>query len=314
MSDFFISKPQVEEALLKVGCARRSPGVFALAAKPPLALYPLRLAGGWWRWLSSPVKAGHVAPAAVLDAPAPSGPFKWLAAKGKKGLRLAADLPECFEDDAAAMGILEDGLAEALPDGSSGGQAPGHLEVWAEDLVSALRRFSRGDGCSPSIAKPQSPGADLVDWLARRGWLGSLDGDEIRIQMTGPQYCNTVHLQASAPAGGLALDMELAEVNGWGEESLAAAALLAQEAGERLRLVRLALVQQSERRYLSAQVHLGRLPARSPWLPLALDALRAAACVLAKEAPALADPDLARWILFRTFGTSRKEVNHGRDA
>ncbi len=318
MSAIFISKLQVETALLNAGWARQSPGVFALAARPRIALFPLPLAGGWWRWLSSPFQAGKEAPAAFLEAPAPFGPFKWLAAKGKKGVRLAADLPECFADSAASASSLEDGpaedQAEVLAVGPSGGQAPAHLVVWAEDLVSALRPDSRIDGSAPPIAGPASPGAGLVDWLARRGWPGSLDGDVIRIQMTGPQYCSTVHLRSAAPAGGLVLEMPLAEVTGWSETSLAAAALLAQEAGERLRLVRLALDHQSERRYLSAQVHLGRLPARSPWLPLALDALRAAAGLLAKEAPALADPELAGWILFRTSGNHRKEVCHGCDA
>ena len=90
---------------------------------------------------------------------------------------------------------------------------------------------------------------------------------------------------------------QLADATEWSTDSFAAATHVAAAANIQLRLVRIVCTLRGPRRIFLAEVHLGALPARSLWLDLALDALRATATVLALELPALSDPRLAQRVL-----------------
>lgn len=268
------------------------------------AVHPLLPSANWHRFVGSEIqiaKPAGPAPVFLRESLAPYGPFKLLPGKRPDRVILVADFP-------LALGMTQNERAEPLAeefvsDSTAGplfSPAPGGVvQVWAENLKEALEALGSGvgpDAATESVRQSLCPDPQgFADLLALRGWKASRKDTEVRVNFESRAYFAQVLLRFT-PRGLLA-ETVLANTAGWQASSLRAAAALAEQANERLKLARLVYREESHGGSLLAQVHLGRQSIESPWLDAALVCLRSATDSLSRELPLLADAELGNWIL-----------------
>jgi len=299
MSSLSTSYSRLREALEAVGCKPAGSKSFDLGKNLSLRLAE---SSSLWVRLSSSAIHHRSFPGSVLAAGlAPRGPFKLIPAGPRGSVAIAADFPLCLN---SRPGLQPFDVSSPVLEESADPTV-----VWAGALVRAVRKLAgvRSGDSSPGNQRRSGDApapSDLEDWLKRAGWSVSAAPAGFQVVFSGAGYFCTVLFRQEEQ--GVILDMELARASGWPAVSVRALGELAREANERLKLVRLVLLEEEDHLQLSAQVELGFELIKTPWTHLALDALRASAELLAREAPALEDPALAGLILKSSLRSSAK--------
>jgi hypothetical protein len=160
-------------------------------------------------------------------------------------------------------------------------QARKPLAAWVSDLSAVA------DG--EPIAEQPFDAAEVTAALEKDGWP-AVDADGgVRVSVPLPGLFRQITLH------GPRLQCELLDLEGTEDECRRAALHLAAVANDRLRLARFALLPPGR---LVAGVHLGSLGVSGAWLGGALEALRAAVAMTAREFAALrGDRELAGLVL-----------------
>ena len=320
------SADTVEAALVAAGWRSTRRGFLWSAAGGHLRLRDEGPTTSWRRYVSSSLRPGNIGnigntgeswPLFVRESLSPAGPFKLLPGRDPATVRLAADvpfgsrrrpgggsptvaLPPSFLEDDTAIDRLRVETTQR-----------NDIDGWASDLGNALTTLLASGG--QRLAAADAGGAalspvELAASLERNGWNCVEKGQQLYVNFQDSLGFHQARLRATSE-GGLCLDVELAETTGWGRSSVDAAAAIAAQANRRLRLARIVWRTDGERETVLAQVHLGRLVTPSHWLDLGLEALDDATTLLGRELPALADHQLAEWILSTPFHNSQGDVS-----
>ena len=111
-----------------------------------------------------------------------------------------------------------------------------------------------------------------------------------------PGAFRQVRIEQQQPAG-VKVAADMVSLEGWSNESKRAVTRLAQDTNKRLPLVRFALREEPQPAVLRVEVNLGDGPIPGAWLLIALEVIESAVVLVACEAEALRDPELAKLVL-----------------
>jgi hypothetical protein len=299
----WITRHDVDAALRGAGWRGSGGGAYCLDEPGRVLLHESAATRSWSRFRSSPLRLGANGSGghAFWDAAvAPPGPYKLAPDGGSGQVRLIADLPRKLP---AVSEPLESNNGHPLP--APAGRT--WLHDWVDGLTATLRGLA-GDGTCPrpGPARPPAPPA-LAERLRSRGHEVLVRGDHVQVNLDDGGGHERVRIGPGA-SGGIALRLALAETAGWSGDSIRAARAVAADANRGLKMVRVVHRHGggNARPGLGLEIDLGRVPPEAPWLNLALDALRGAAGVVAREIRALGDPAVARWVI-RSSARERRE-------
>lgn len=155
--------------------------------------------------------------------------------------------------------------------------------TWATALV---------QGAGPSPSSTAVPVEEVVAFLTKEGWSAAAADDAVEIKMIVPGIFRRVCIDC--PAGRRRrVWTVLTELTGWPSLSRLAALDFARQANDRLRLVRLALVE-GEAEHLVAEIDLEGPAFPGPWLKLTLEMVQAAIQVTTAALEALRGAELTQ--------------------
>jgi len=155
------------------------------------------------------------------------------------------------------------------------------LDLWCEIVTDIA------SGRTPVSPEPL-PAAQIAGELEKQGWVTSVEADSVRITVPLVRVFRQVTVETRDP-GVTWVSCELGNLTGWCDASCEAAMKFLNEANNRLQLVRFA--HREDR--LFAEVNLSVMRVPGVWLDTALEAVRTAIALTAKELVALRDPGLA---------------------
>jgi hypothetical protein len=272
----------LEDALVECGWETdpHAPGCYRLQAKGSWARLQRTSLRHGWVTLAGEVEQKAQSPL-VLNAGIP-GPWKFVSLPDGS-TRLRVDFPRLLEavphDDSPFTFSLNHTF-----------DRPAVCE-WARDLTAWLAGSPKPDAATGPFSA-----ADIAAELDRRGWPATAEGDQVRLTVALPRVFRDALLQRTE-TGGARLRATLADLTGATQLSPRAALSLALEANNRLCLVRFSAVGEPGSESLIAEVHLGRARIPGPLLDAALESLRTAVGLCARELAALQNPGLAQLVL-----------------
>lgn len=155
------------------------------------------------------------------------------------------------------------------------------LDLWCE-VVTGIAW-----GRSP-VSAATFPEEKIAGELEKRGWVTSVEAGIVRITVPLVRVFRQVTVETREP-GVTYVSCELVNLNGWCDTSCEAAMKFLTEANNRLQLVRFA--HREDRFYAEVNLSVMRVP--GVWLNTALEAVRTAIALTAKELVALRDSGLA---------------------
>ncbi|MBI3469184.1 MAG: hypothetical protein HY000_39780 [Planctomycetes bacterium] len=176
----------------------------------------------------------------------------------------------------------------------TGAVAPKHpLDSWAAAFTALV---SGRAGPPPEGTMPASAAEELVAALETAGWSASAADGAVRVSMHLPGVYREVSIDVD-PAHGTRCWAELVQLGGWPDECRRAATELALDANDRLHLARFVMLAEPDGDRIIVEINLGSAWIPSAWLDVALETVRTAVALTARELTALRDPELALWAL-----------------
>lgn len=284
MIDLSKSAATVEEALESYGWKQTpgKPNRFALPTPSGAVIIRRQIVSTDWTQYTIRAKATKPSEPSLLEANAKlPGPWKFVIDEEKE-IAFRADVPRSvltgrYEHDFTLSPTNETRLNP--------------LETWVDDL-SAFAGACRKD--ANGVAKNAFSAYDVAASLDRQAWAATAEGDGVRITITLPRLFKQVFVVREE--GGTRLWTDLVGLQDWSDECRQAALSFAEQANHRLPLVRMALIAgegNGPANKLRAEVHLGNVRVPGVWLDAALESLRSAVALCARELPALRDCELA---------------------
>jgi hypothetical protein len=140
---------------------------------------------------------------------------------------------------------------------------------------------------------PKPSSQSVIDWLKEHGFVASADAEQVKV--TVPLSGAFREVSIAWQENGLAcLSAELGRLERWPESSILAADDFLQEANRRLRLARIAQVDEQQNYWMEVCF---RAPGPGVWLQSALEALCTGMALVVQPLASLRDPGVADMLL-----------------